>query len=80
MSRNELHFITNDYVQYRDASDTDLTLDHYPTTFWYPNKIGGRTIKNDFWLRSGTTIRMIFTGLKSDNKFIWAVLETKAES
>lgn len=80
MSRNELHFITNDYVQYRDASDTDLTLDHYPTSFWYPNKIGGRTIKNDFWLRSGTTIRMIFTGLKSNNKFIWAVLETNAES
>lgn len=80
MSRNELHFITNDYVQYHDASNTDLTLDHYPTAFWYPSKIGGRTIKNDFWLRSGTTIRMVFTGLKSDNKFIWAVLETDAES
>lgn len=74
MSRNELHFITNDYVQYRDASNTDLTLDHYPTQFWYPSGIGGRIIKNDFWLRSGTTIRMIFTGLKSNNKFIWAVL------
>lgn len=75
-----LHFITNDYIQYRDGSNTDLTLDHYPTVFWYPSKIRGKTIKNDIWLQGGNTIRLIFTGLKSNNKFIWAVLETDFKS
>ena len=76
LSEKKVHIITNDYVEYKSfINEEDTTTGAFETMFMIPTNTGGNYIKHDLFVQPGYTARLIFTGLRIVNSFVWAVLD-----
>ena len=76
-SDSKIHIITNDYVEYKNfINEEDTTTEAFETIFYIPKLgSGGYYVKNDLFIQRGYTARLVFSGLRINNSFVWAVLD-----
>ena len=76
-SDSKIHIITNDYVEYKSfINEEDTTTEAFETIFYVPKLgSGGYYVKNDLFIQRGCTARLVFSGLRINNSFVWSVLD-----
>lgn len=76
ISERKVHVLTNDYVEYKSfVNEEDTTTEAFETILMIPTNAGGNYIKHDLFVQPGYTARLVFTGLRIVNSFVWAVLD-----